>query len=308
MPELYKSYKEYLQERYPEWKQVRKVTLDGGFTCPNLDGSRARGGCTYCNNKSFSPALQQRNLSISEQLQRSAERLPARFQNAGWLAYFQPYTNTYAEVSRLESLYREAMEFDKVIGLSIGTRPDCIDENVRDLLRDLAQEMPITLEIGIQTAHQHTLDYLNRAHTMAEFEQAMDMCSGIAGLDLGTHVILGLPGESHADFRFTAEYLQGWEFAAIKIHPLHIVKGTKMATQYADSEFSLLSLDEYIEAVVDFVERTPAHTAIERFTGDSPSELHVAPDWSGNRQAIVSGVESLLQERGSRQGSLVRAC
>lgn len=288
---FYKTYKEYLRERYPDFKQVRKISINGGFSCPNLDGTKSVGGCTYCNNNSFSAVAEERTLTITQQINQGIERVSRKFKAAGFIAYFQPYTNTYADVKTLERVYREAMSHPQIIGLSIGTRPDCISVEIKDLLAKLAQEKPIMLEIGLQTANDKTLKKINRGHNYLDFAEAMDLCSNIENLDLGVHVIIGLPGEGEEDFLDTAQKLNQWDIKAIKIHPLHIVRFTAMEKQYAKGEISLMSLDDYARAVAKFIKLTNPNCAIERFTGDSPDELHIAPDWSADRNQIITLVE-----------------
>lgn len=300
---LYKTYKTYLQERFPQHKILRKVSLNGGFTCPNLDGTRGFGGCTYCNNDSFSPSLETGLDKVREQLAEGMKRLSYRYPGAAFMAYFQPYTNTYATAEQLRPLYEEILAHPDVAGLSVGTRPDCLPTENLNLLRDIALRRPVILEIGLQTAVDRSLKQTNRGHTAQEFLQAAMRCQNIPGIDLGTHVILGLPGEDAEDFRSTARVIAFSGLDIVKIHPLHIVKNTVMAGQFTRGEISLLSLDQYIQAAADFIEYLPPAMAVERFTGEAPDALHLAPAWSDCRDEILAGTGDELLRRGTRQGS-----
>jgi len=312
---LYKTYKTYLQERFPQHKIVRKVSLNGGFTCPNLDGTRGLGGCTYCNNDSFSPSLETGLEKVREQLAEGMKRLGYRYPGAAFMAYFQPYTNTYATAEELRPLYEEILAHPNVVGLSVGTRPDCLPEENLNLLKEVAQRLPVILEIGLQTAVDRSLKRTNRGHTALEFVQAalrsqrmpqdipQKIPQGISHMDLGTHVILGLPGETAEDFRSTARIIAFSGLDIVKIHPLHIVKNTVMAGQFSRGEISLLSLDQYIQAAADFIEYLPPAMAVERFTGEAPDALHLAPEWSDRRDEILAGTGDELLRRGTRQGS-----
>ncbi len=302
---LFKSYKDYLQERFPWEKTIRKISLDGGFSCPNMDGTKGVGGCTFCNNRSFSPSVQQAAGEVQKQLTQGKYWVSKRFPQAKFLAYYQPYSNTYAPIEQLSDIYKIALEDDEVIGFAIGTRPDCLGADVKALLTDLASVKPVILEIGLQTATDSTLDYINRGHTVDEWHRAVDEYSNISGLDVTTHVILGLPNEGPNEFSKTSAAVAAHDLKAVKIHPLHIVKATKMAKQYLDNEFKLLSYEAYIDAVVDFICRTPVSCAIERFTGEAPADLHLGPDWSGDRIQITNSVEKLMRENGLVQGCLI---
>ncbi len=305
---LFKSYRQFLKELLPgrsARSEVRKISIHGGMTCPNLDGSKGWGGCTYCNNRGFAPSFSQADIEIYQQIDQGILNLPARFFGCDLLAYFQPYSNTYAPVEYLERIYREAMNHPRVKGLVIGTRPDCLPLDVEKLLKKIAEEIPVVLELGLQTCNEETSKRIRRGHSWNDFANAMDHFSN-SNLRLGVHVILGLPGESQEHFRDTARSLQQWKIDTVKIHPLHIVEGTVMANQYRHGEIDMLTQTEYSEAVAEFLAHTRAEVAIERFTGDSPSALHLAPEWSGCRQQIVAEVESIMKERGWTQGCLAK--
>ena len=294
MNALYRPYRDLLREIFPAQSRVRKVPLNGGMTCPNLDGSRGRGGCSYCDNRSFSPVWNQASLGVAAQLREGAEALLSRHPGVGILAYFQPFTNTYAPVEQLRRIYAPALEHPAVVGLAIGTRPDCLPPPVVELLAELSSIKPIIVEIGMQTASDSTLERIGRGHTVAELVDAARRCRQ-AGLRLATHVIVGLPGEGLDDFLRTARLVGELGFGSVKIHPLHVVRGTRLAEEYGRGEFQLLEFQAYCEAVAAMIASMPREVAIERFSGESPSELLVGPAWSGDRSLIVREVERLLQ-------------
>lgn len=289
----YTTYREFLAKIFPSWKRVRKLPLNGGMSCPNLDGTRGFGGCCYCNNKSFSPVWDKAGQSVQEQMAEYLPRIRRKYKDAGILAYFQPYTNTYAPVERLREIYEPAFASDEVVGVSIGTRPDCVPPDVMELLEYENSRKPVILELGLQTANDETLKAIGRGHSVAEFEDAVKRAHS-AGLWVTSHVILGLPGETLKDFEKTAEVIRDLEISAVKIHPLHIVRDTRLAESYRRGEFELLSFEAYCEAVARFIRIVGKDVAIERFSGEAQNETLVAPDWTGDRNRIVSQVERLL--------------
>ena len=289
----YTTYREFLAKIFPSWKRVRKLPLNGGMSCPNLDGTRGFGGCCYCNNKSFSPVWDKAGQSVQEQMAEYLPRIRRKYKDAGILAYFQPYTNTYAPVKRLREIYEPAFASDEVVGVSIGTRPDCVPPDVMELLEYENSRKPVILELGLQTANDETLKSIGRGHSVAEFEDAVKRAHS-AGLWVTSHVILGLPGETLKDFEKTAEVIRDLGISAVKIHPLHIVRDTRLAESYRRGEFELLSFEAYCEAVARFIRIVGKDVAIERFSGEAQNETLVAPDWTGDRNRIVSQVEQFL--------------
>lgn len=292
-----------MAERFPAFRHVRKVTLDAGFTCPNMDGVKGRGGCSYCDNRSFSPALAMRGDGIHAQLDAQIPKIRNKFAGAGIIAYFQPYTNTYAAVERLAEVYGPALEHPEVVGISVGTRPDCLPDDVIEYLCHVSRIKPLMVEIGLQTANDQSLERTGRGHTRQEFEDCMRRCQqaiarevqqGFAGFDMATHLIVGLPGETLQDFENTARCVSQFHFKAVKIHPLHIVRGTRMAKEWERGEVDILSFEDYCQAVATMLRIIPKSIAIERFTGDAPSDSLLAPPWCGDRNAIVKRVEELL--------------
>ena len=291
----YKPYRDLLLELFPNYLKVRKLPLNGGMSCPNLDGTKGFSGCSYCNNRSFSPVFDEAKVSIQEQLEKYVPKLRDKYPNAGILAYLQPYTNTHAPLEHLREIIDPIIKHKEIAGLAIGTRPDCLEDEKIEYLAELNHKKPIIVEIGLQTANDLTLAGINRRHTLAEFEDAVKRCQA-AGLTVTTHVIVGLPGEKMEDFKHTAQVVHDLNLAAVKIHPLHIVVGTVMAQDYANGEVKLLSFQEYCEAVAEMIKIIGKDIAIERFSGESPSEMLIAPNWCGERDRIIATVEKLLEK------------
>jgi len=297
MSVFYRPYRDLLSELFPDWKRVRKIPLNGGMTCPNLDGTRGKGGCSYCDNRSFSPVWDKAGLSVAQQLDQGLEKMLGRAPGTGALAYFQPYTNTYAPPDILRAIYAPALVHPAVVGLAIGTRPDCLPPAVIELLAEINRVKPVIVEIGMQSANDVTLVRMNRGHTVAELCAAAQRCRA-AGLCITTHLIVGLPGDSREDNLAAARLVGELGFRAVKIHPLHVVRGTRLAAEFARGEFTLLDFQEYCERVAAMIRLLPSTTAVERFSGESPSELLVGPAWSGERDRIIREVERLLALQG----------
>jgi hypothetical protein len=284
--------------------RVYRVTLDAGFTCPNVDGRVAVGGCVFCDNRSFSPNRRLPRASIRDQLERGIRVLQQRYQADRFLAYFQPATNTYAPVPRLQALYDQALDHPQVVGLAIGTRPDCVPDPVLDLLEKYARRHFVCLELGLQSIHDRSLDWMNRGHHSDAFVNAVRRAQG-RGLDLCIHVILGLPGESRLDMLATADALAQLPIHGVKIHNLHVVKDTPLEAMYQAGQVRLMERAEYVEVVCDFLERLPADRVIHRLNGDAPPEYLVAPAWCLDKPALLEAIHAELARRDSWQG---KAC
>ena len=298
---VYSPYAQLLRDRGFAGIRVRKVALNGGFTCPNLDGSKGRGGCTYCDNRSFSPVAGSRSIPILSQLDQGIAYFREKSRTERFIAYFQTFSGTYAAIPRLRDVYLQAMSHPEVVGLSVSTSPDCINAEVVELLEEMGKRFFLTIEIGLQSSFDETLQRVNRAHTFDDFARAMDLCAG-RGFDLCVHVILGLPGETPVHYRRTALSLNRWSYGSIKIHPLHVVKGTVLASQHARGEYNPLEFGEYIEGLVDFLERVPASVGVQRFTADAPPEMLVAPQWCRDKAGVLNAMKKEFIRRGSRQG------
>lgn len=290
----YTPYRDLLLKVFPNYLKVRKLPLNGGMSCPNLDGTKSYSGCSYCNNRSFSPVYDLAKVSVQEQLDQFVPKLREKYPNAGILAYLQPYTNTHAPLEHLMGIINPIIRHKEIAGLAIGTRPDCLESDKVAYLGEVNQEKPVIVEIGLQTANDKTLASINRRHTLEEFEDAVKRCQSV-GLTVTTHVIVGLPGETMEDFKHTAQVVRDLHLAAVKIHPLHIVTGTVMAQDYIAGEFKLLEFEQYCEAVAEMIKIIGPETAIERFSGESPSDMLIAPNWCGERDKIIATVESLLE-------------
>lgn len=291
----YVTYKTFLKQVFPQFEKVRKLPLHGGMTCQNLDGTKGFSGCSYCNNKSFSPVWNKARISVATQLSELIPPLKKKYPNAGILAYFQPYTNTYAPSAQLKEIYAPAFLHDDIAGISIGTRPDCLPPDTIELLAEMNTRKPIIVEVGLQTANDKTLNNINRRHSFSEFQNAVIRLQE-AGLIVTTHLILGLPDETMDDFRNTAKAVRELGIKAAKLHPLHIVCGTRMAEEYANKEFELLTFEEYCEAAATVIKEFGQDVCVERFSGESPDEMLIAPNWCGDRERIVSEVNRLLKE------------
>jgi uncharacterized protein len=298
----YVSFTEHLRQTFA--CRVQKVCIDAGFTCPNRDGALAVGGCIYCNNVSFSPG--KRRLSVTEQVERGKRFLRQRYGAQQFIAYFQAYTNTYGDVTLLQRLYDEALACEAVVGLSVGTRPDCVPDDVLDLLADYASRTYLWLELGLESGHDQTLALINRGHTVAAFDDAVRRAQQ-RHLRVCAHVILGLPGESPAAMLETARHLAALRVDAVKLHHLHVVRHTALEKMYHGGAIILLSLDEYAALVVDCLEVLPPEMIIMRLMGDAPRATLVAPSWSLHKQVVLQRIAQELAQRQTSQGRLFTA-
>jgi radical SAM protein (TIGR01212 family) len=295
----YYAFSRFLRERFGT--KVYRVTIDAGFTCPNVDGTVAVGGCVYCDNRSFSPNRRLPRTTVREQVQRGVTILQKRYQAEQFLAYFQAATNTYAPAAKLKKLYDEALEHPQVVGLAIGTRPDCVPEENLNLIQSYARDRYVCLELGLQTIHNRSLDWMNRGHHFDAFVDAVQRCQG-RGLDICAHVILGLPGESRDDMLATADALASFPVHAVKIHNLHVVKDTPLEGMYQRGEVRLFDRDEYVAVVCDFLERLRPEMVIHRLSGDAPPDYLVAPQWCLDKPSLLRAIHEELERRDSWQG------
>jgi radical SAM protein (TIGR01212 family) len=296
----YRDLNSYLRERFGA--RIQKVTLDAGLTCPNRDGRVGVGGCLYCNARGSGTGAFSRGLSLAAQLEEGMDRLGRRYGASRFIAYFQSFSNTYAPIETLRSLYREALANPQVVGLSIGTRPDCLSPEVLDLLADIARDRLFWLELGLQSAHDDTLKLINRGHDAACFSQAVRDAAD-RGLEVVAHVILGLPGEGPREMAATARYLGGLPLQGVKIHLLYVVRGSALENLYRQGSYRPLEEEEYIRAVADFLELLPPHLVIHRLTGDPHPEELVAPAWCREKSRVLTGIREEMDRRGRRQGS-----
>lgn len=301
MSKYYFSYGRYLKQVFPF--KVYKIALDAGFTCPNRDGSVAYGGCIYCENRSFSPNSKGERKSVKEQIEKGTAFYRENFRAEKFIVYFQAYTNTYGPVSLLKELYDEALSFPEVVGLSIGTRPDCLSEDVLDLLEHYSTKTHLWVEIGLQSMHNDTLLWMNRGHTYEQFVDAI-VRTKLRGLRVCVHVILGVPGETREMMKKTSDALANLNIDGLKIHHLYVAEKTLLEKMYRAGQVKTLAMDEYVALVCDFLERIPPQVAIQRLTGELKGEYLVAPQWGVSKRALLSAIEKEFARRGSHQGRL----
>jgi radical SAM protein (TIGR01212 family) len=293
------SYGSYLRRRFG--CRVSKVNVDGGFTCPNRDGTRSTGGCIFCNNSSFSPRGTQSVIPLEIQIAEGMAYHRQRLKSEKFIIYFQKYTNTYAPLSRLRDLYSRALAHPDVLGISIGTRPDSLDDETLDLLTDLARNHYVCLELGLQSMDDAVLEWMNRGHVFADYLKAVERIAG-HGIEICTHLIYGFPGETREGFLETAELLARLPVNSLKIHQLHVVKGTRLAELYFKGEFNPLTHDEYVAAACDFLERLSPNIAIQRLYGSAPLSIRVAPTWNLKNNQMWYSVIHELKRRDTWQG------
>jgi hypothetical protein len=301
--------------------RVHKLAIHAGFTCPNRDGSKGRGGCSFCNNVSFNPKAAASSgspsgrgsssslpaePSVAAQIEAGRQVVRRRTGATSFLAYFQAYTNTYDDISRLGQLYREALDEPDVIGLSVGTRPDCVPDAVLDLLAGYRSEgYEVWLELGLQSAFDATLERVNRGHSFADYRRAV-RAARLRGIPVCTHLIIGLPGEDRCAALGTLDRVLALGTDGLKLHPLHVVQRTLLAHQWRRGGYQPLALEEYIETAADLIERTPAEVLYHRVTGTAQRDILLAPEWCSKKWIVLNGIESALRRRGTRQGDRVR--
>lgn len=283
--------------------KVQKISLNAGFTCPNRDGTVGYGGCTYCNNQTFNPAYCRTEKSITEQLEEGKRFFARKYPDMKYLAYFQAYTNTYAELEDLKKKYEEALNVPDVVGLVIGTRPDCMPDALLDYLEGLNKRTFLIVEYGVESTDNAILKRINRGHTFEVAKAAIEKTSA-RGIRVGAHVILGLPSETREGLIKQAGVLSALPLTTLKLHQLQLIKGTRMAAEYQEvpEEFHLYSADEYIDLVIDYVEHLRPDIVLERFVSQSPKELLIAPDWGLKNHEFTDKVKKRMRERNAWQG------
>lgn len=281
--------------------RVQKIAVDAGLTCPNRDGTLSAGGCIYCNARGSGTGAHASGLSVSRQLEQGKAYLSGRYQAKKFIAYFQSFTNTYAPVPMLRALWEEALTVPDVVGISVGTRPDCAGEAVLDLLEDMSQRRLVWIEYGLQSVHNATLRLINRGHDFECFEGAVE-ATRKRSLNICAHVILGLPGENRDDMLETARVIGGMDIQGVKLHLLYVVKGTGLARLYRQGEFRCLEQQEYVDLVCRFLELLPPRMVIQRLTGDPHPEELIAPDWSLRKTETLGLIKGRLESENSWQG------
>lgn len=301
MPFLYNNYNQKLKGKFEG--RVQKISINAGFTCPNRDGVKGVGGCTFCNNQTFFPDYCMPEKSVTQQMREGMEFF-SRYEGQFYLAYFQAYTNTYASLDELKRLYEPVLEMDNVIGIVIGTRPDCVDERLLDYFAELNKHCYIMLEYGVESTNDATLVRINRGHTFSKSQWAINQ-SAARGINSGAHMILGLPGEGVDDCLQHANKLNELPLDMIKLHQLQIVKGTTLAKQWQSGEegIQLFNVDEYIELCIQFLENLKPSIAIERFVSQSPKGMLLAPDWGLKNFEFVAKLQKKMEQEKRFQGS-----
>ena len=303
---LYNEFPLFLKRYFPY--KVQKISLNAGFTCPNRDGTKGQGGCTYCNNQTFNPEYCRTEKTIKVQLEEGKRFFAHKYPEMKYLAYFQAYTNTYAGLESLKRKYEEALSVDDVVGLVIGTRPDCMPDELLQYLENLNRQTFLLVEYGIETTCDETLKRINRGHTYADTVETVQRTAA-RGILTGGHVILGLPGESHDDMVSQAGVLSELPLTTLKMHQLQLIRGTRMAYEYEQNPagFHLFNdVNEYIELVIDYIEHLRPDIVPERFVSQSPRELLIAPDWGLKNYEFTARVQKRMKERGAYQGRMYK--
>ena len=302
MTDRYNNYNETLRCRFG--CRVQKISINAGFTCPNRDGTKGRGGCTFCNNQTFFPEYCSPQKSAVQQMEEGMHFF-RRYEGQKYLAYFQAYTNTYAPLERLRGLYEPVLEMEDVVGIVVGTRPDCVDGPLLDYFAELSERCYVMVEYGVESTDDRTLRRINRGHSFAESVWAIEETAR-RGISVGAHLILGLPGESQVQMFLRAETMSSLPLDMVKLHQLQIVRGTAMAREYEahPERFHLFTAEEYVGLCVDFIAHLDCHIGIGRFVSQSPKGMLVAPDWGLKNYEFVAMLEKALARRDVRQGKL----
>lgn len=298
----YNSLNYFLRQKFGE--KVYKISLDAGFSCPNRDGKISTKGCIFCSPRG-SGDFASRGNNISQQFEEGKKMMSKKWKEGKYIAYFQAFTNTYAPIERLKDIYEEALNIEGVIGIAIATRPDCLSTDVLELLSDINKRTYLWVELGLQTIHESTAALINRGYSLKIYDEAVSSLKQ-RKIDTVTHVILGLPGESKKDMLDTVRYVADSGVQGIKLHLLHLMKGTPMVENYENGELRLLGMEEYADIIVDALEMIPEDVVIHRLTGDSPRNLLIGPMWSLKKWEVLNLIDRRLKERETWQGRAVR--
>lgn len=299
----YNDFGSWLRSHFPF--NVQKISVDAGFSCPNRDGRISTGGCSFCNNSTFNPPYCDKNKKIKEQLETGKRFFSRKYPDMRYLAYFQAYTNTYGSVEHLKSMYEEALETESVVGIVIGTRPDCVDDELLDYLAQLSRQTFVIVEYGIESANNDTLMRINRGHTLECSCRAIKETAE-RGIITGGHVILGLPGEDAEESLRQASLISSTKLDILKIHQLQIIRGTELEREYRRKAFSLYTADEYISLLARYIRLLRKNLILERFTSQSPKELLVAPDWGLKNHEFANLFVNYLRKNNIYQGDMIQ--
>ena len=298
MEQYYRDFGNWLREQFPF--KVQKISINAGFTCPNRDGRVGRGGCIYCNNQTFNPTYCDKQKSVTEQLEDGKRFFARKYPDMKYLAYFQAYTNTYGTNSHLKALYEEALAVEDVVGLVIGTRPDCINDDLLDYFEELNQRTFLIVEYGVETCNDATLRLINRGHDFDCAKQAIERTAS-RGIRVGAHIILGLPGEDENESLRQAPIISSLPLTTLKIHQMQIIRGTKLAKMYEEHPFHLYSVDEYIHLITEYISRLRADLILERFVSQSPPELLIAPKWGLKNYEFTHRLNNYMKEHCTKE-------
>lgn len=300
----YNDFGSWLRGKFPF--RVQKISVDAGFSCPNRDGKLSVGGCAFCDNSTFNPSYCDRNRSITEQIAVGKRFFGRKYPDMRYLAYFQAYTNTYADLDTLKRRYEEALSIDGVVGLVIGTRPDCVSTAVLDYLAELARQTFVIVEYGIESANDETLKRINRGHTFECSRRAIEQTAA-RGITVGGHVIIGLPGEDEAETLRQAQLISATKLNILKLHQLQIIKGTQLARDYLANPFHVYSVEEYISLIARYIQLLRKDLILERFTSQSPADKLLAPKWGLKNYEFANLLLKHLKKTNSWQGKLLPA-
>lgn len=290
----YYSLNQYLRDTFGG--KVYKIAIDGGFTCPNRDGTLDNRGCIFCSGAGSGDFAENRKDSVTEQIEKGKERLSGKIKNGKYIAYFQAFTNTYGPVDELKRKYEEAIRHPDIVAVSIATRPDCLEDDVLDLIEDLNHIKPVWVELGLQTIHEKTAAYIRRGYRLSVFDEAV-LRLRRRGITTIVHVILGLPGETRADMLETVSYVGKSGVSGIKLQLLHVLRGTDLEKDYESGRFEVMSMEDYVNLVADCIAALPRNMVIHRMTGDGDKKTLIAPLWSGDKKRVLNALNKAIKEK-----------
>lgn len=301
MDQLYNDFSHWIRRQFPF--RVQKLSVDAGFTCPNRDGRLSTGGCIYCDNNTFNPAYCDRKKTVAEQLEDGKRFFSGKYPEMKYLAYFQAFTNTYGSIDHLKMFYEEALNVEDIVGIVIGTRPDCVSEDLLDYLQELSKHTFVLVEYGIETTNDDTLRLINRGHDFECSRRAIEETAK-RGIFTGGHIILGLPGEDASESIRQASVISSLPLNILKVHQLQVIRGTKLARMYSEKPFHLYSVDEYIHLIGEYIRHLRPSLVLERFVSQSPKELLIAPKWGLKNYEFTNLLNNYLKKNGIYQGEL----
>ncbi len=305
MEERFYSFNRYLREKFGQ--RVHRISLDAGFGCPNINGDLNSKGCIFCNNRAFSYFSNLPHLSLEEQIIRAKDYARERFKANKYIAYFQSNSSTYGDIKSLRKQYDIIRKFDDFVGIAISTRPDCIDEQKLGLIEEFTKDYAVYIEYGLQTVHDRTLKVINRNHTFSDFQKAVELTASRSNINIGVHIILGLPGETKEDMLITAKVLAKMPLWGVKFHILHVVKDTVLAKMYTEGKVELLSLEKYVDILISFLELLPKNQVILRLVSDAHRDFLIAPSWVNDKGKALKRIEDEFNKRQTYQGALLKS-